>query len=150
MPPSVVTSKSKWKQVAGVTANTGVFDRPRVLEPRANTSLVCHFFKFLQVKNHVSLSEIVSTLGPFRITSSDATCSHPFWNSETSLKNITWDSPKKKASLPAPQQSTKRHVSRQSLSAFCLDRDEQPTGVGGHGATRGTGHILASQIPGGD
>lgn len=83
MPLRVVTGTSEWELVARVTANTGVFDRPQVLEPRASTSLVCHSFKFLQVKNHVSLSAIVSTLGQFRITSSDATHSYPFWNSET-------------------------------------------------------------------
>lgn len=49
----------------------------------ANTTLVCRFFKLLQVRNHVSLSAIASTLGQFRITLSDATHCHPFWNSET-------------------------------------------------------------------
>ena len=76
-------NKFKWKWMARVTANIRVFDQPRVPAPRANTTLACHFFKFLQVKNHVSVSVIVSTLGQFRITSSDATYSHPFWNSQT-------------------------------------------------------------------
>lgn len=76
-------NKFKWKRVARVTANTGVFDRSWVLAPRANTTLVCRVFKFLQVKNHVCLSAIVSTLGQFRITSSDASYSHPFWNTQT-------------------------------------------------------------------
>ena len=76
--------------MARVTANIGVFDQPRVLAPRANTTLECHFFKFLQVKNHVSVAATVSTLGQFRITSSDATYSHPFWNSQTLTRSDFW------------------------------------------------------------
>lgn len=75
------STRRKWE--ARVTANTGVFDRPRVLEPRASTTLVCCVFKFLQVKNHVSLSAFLSTLGQFQISSSDAAYSHPCLNSET-------------------------------------------------------------------
>lgn len=145
---SVAASKSKWKWVgsgkwkwvARVTANTGVFDLPWVLEPRANTTLVCHFFKFLQVKTHVSLSAIVSTLGQFRITSSDAAHSQPFWNSETLTrldisvfqKQVWKVSPgtaqKRMPACLLLKQSTKRHVSRQSLSTISSNHDELPPG----------------------
>jgi hypothetical protein len=60
-----------------------IFDHPRLLEPRVNTTLMNHLFKFLQVKNHVSLSALLSTLGQFRIASSDASHSHTLWNSKT-------------------------------------------------------------------
>lgn len=140
---------------------------------KANTSLVCHSFKFLQVKNHVSLSVIVSTLGQFRITSSDATHSNPFWNSET-LTRLDFSVFQKQVWKISPGTARERMLAclfpsspqrDTSATSHCKLSAQTVTscwwGVvwgwgwgageeGGHVVTLGIGYIIPPQIPGGD
>lgn len=112
-------------------ANTGFFDWSQMPEPRANATLLCRLFKFLQVKIHVSFSQLFlpwsNSGSPCLIYPQSA-----LWSSETltrldplifqnKFEKYHLRQPPPKYQLPAPQHSSKRHISCQSLSTFCSD-----------------------------
>lgn len=74
--------QSKWKWVARVTVNTWSLISPECWNQGPTKLLRVASSNFCRSKT-MFLSVTVSTLGPFRITSSDAAHSQPFWNCET-------------------------------------------------------------------